>query len=318
MMRKYMICAVLAILFFSVNTPAAKIAAGGINNFQILFISFGVAAMLLTLACIKTGRIKKAAQYSGREYLGMALLGLIGTFGNNFFLFAGVRRISAQNATIINYLWPVVAIATGVIFLHEKITVKKVGAVLLSMAGIVLVATQGNFAGFSFGSITGILCCLGAAFTYGLFCTLNKKFDFDELISMSVYFWVSTAAAGLCLVSAGDFEPMTMTGFSGLVFIGVFPMALGYLLFAKALAGGDTAKVSIMSYATPFIALVIEHFLLGENLSTASMAGLAVIISGILLEMRDKSDTASMQSASAEEVYEGRITRQRARRRIAV
>lgn len=317
-MRKYMICAVLAILFFSVNTPAAKIAAGGINNFQILFISFGVAAMLLTLACIKTGRIKKAAQYSGREYLGMALLGLIGTFGNNFFLFAGVRRISAQNATIINYLWPVVAIATGVIFLHEKITVKKVGAVLLSMAGIVLVATQGNFAGFSFGSITGILCCLGAAFTYGLFCTLNKKFDFDELISMSVYFWVSTAAAGLCLVSAGDLEPMTMTGFSGLVFIGVFPMALGYLLFAKALAGGDTAKVSIMSYATPFIALVIEHFLLGENLSTASMAGLAVIISGILLEMRDKSDTASMQSASAEEVYEGRITRQRARRRIAV
>lgn len=318
MMRKYMICAVLAILFFSVNTPAAKIATDGINNFQVLFISFGVAAMLLTAVCAKTGRLKKAASYGARDYAVMALLGMIGTFGNNLLLFAGVEKISAQNATIINYLWPVVAIAAGVIFLHEKMTLKKVAAVLLSMTGIVLVATQGDFSGFSFGSIEGILCCFGGALTYGLFCTLNKKFDYDELISMSVYFWVSTAAAGLCLLPAGDLEPMTAGGFSGLVFIGVFPMALGYLLFAKALSGGDTAKVSIMSYATPFIALVIEHFLFGENLSAASMAGLAVIISGILLEMKDKSDTASMQSAGAEVSGRRRVSNQRARRKIAV
>ena len=58
--------------------------------------------------------------------------------------------------------------------------------------------------------------------------------------------------------------------------------------WALALKLGGTAKISNLAYATPFISLVWTFFILEEPIKPLSLIGLAVIIVGIFIQMKDK------------------------------
>jgi drug/metabolite transporter (DMT)-like permease len=60
-----------------------------------------------------------------------------------FFLF-GVRKADAQTAAIAGTLEPSVSIAVGILFLHEKVTLKTgIGSVLI-LTAVVLIAIYGS------------------------------------------------------------------------------------------------------------------------------------------------------------------------------
>jgi drug/metabolite transporter (DMT)-like permease len=63
---------------------------------------------------------------------------------------------------------------------------------------------------------------------------------------------------------------------------------VGYLLWSKALNGGDTAKISNLAYCVPALSMVISIIWLHEAASVLSAAGLAMIIIGIFIQMSGK------------------------------
>ena len=74
-------------------------------------------------------------------------------------------------------------------------------------------------------------------------------------------------------------------GLAGSVYLGIFEMGLTFVLWLKALKlSSTTAKVSNLIYLSPFISLVLIHFIVGETILLSTFVGLVFIISGILMQ----------------------------------
>ena len=74
-------------------------------------------------------------------------------------------------------------------------------------------------------------------------------------------------------------------GFTGGIYIGLFEMGITFVLWLNALKYSlTTAKVSNLIYISPFISLIIIHFIVGETILLSTIMGLALIVSGILMQ----------------------------------
>lgn len=60
----------------------------------------------------------------------MILIGLLGVFFYNYFLFLGTARLKAQTAFVINELWPALIILFSCWILKEKMNPGKAAAVI--------------------------------------------------------------------------------------------------------------------------------------------------------------------------------------------
>lgn len=48
---------------------------------------------------------------------------------------------------------------------------------------------------------------------------------------------------------------------------------------------GNTAVIANLAYLTPFVSLILTHFVLGEKITVFSVLGLVLIVTGIIIQM---------------------------------
>jgi drug/metabolite transporter (DMT)-like permease len=76
-----------------------------------------------------------------------------------------------------------------------------------------------------------------------------------------------------------------LNGVIGVSYVGIFEMGVTFFLWMKALSlSKTTAKVSNLIYFAPFISLFIVNLTIGEEIKTATIVGLILIIGGILMQ----------------------------------
>ena len=74
----------------------------------------------------------------------------------------------------------------------------------------------------------------------------------------------------------------------GFAWNGIFVMAIATVAWAMALKRGGNAKISNLAYITPFLSLVWTFFILHEKIRLLSLLGLALIILGIFIQLKDR------------------------------
>lgn len=173
-MKKSYIYASITVVIWATLAPVVKLLLNDIPSFEALAISSAFAFVFLLIVNIISGSIKLMKTYRVTDYLIMAGLGFIGLFAYSALYYFGIDQLSSQEACILNYLWPIMIVLFACIILKEKLTVRKIIALLLSFAGIV-VLMLGNADAGNGSRILGITACVGAAVCYGLFSVLNKK-----------------------------------------------------------------------------------------------------------------------------------------------
>ena len=246
-----------------------------------------VAAVFLFAVNLFAGKLMVLKTYRLRDYLITAGVGLLGTFFYNMFLVFGIDKMLASQAMIVNYLWPMMAVLAGCILLKEKMTVRKAVAVGMSFLGVVLVTSNGQLSGFTGGNLLGAFFCVLAAISYGLFVVLNKRLSYEASVSMMLYYVVSAVIAVACMLVSGNLPELGGVQSLGLLWIGLGDYAIAYVSWALAMKAGQTAKIANLAYITPFLSLVVAHFVLGDPITLWSIGGLAVIVAGIFLQMKD-------------------------------
>ncbi len=282
-MKKSYVFAVLAVLLWSTMAPATKYMLGDMPAMLVLAVSSMFATLFLFIVNLFTGKIKRAKEYSGKQYGLMAGLGFMGLFMYSSLYYHGLEVLTSHEACILNYLWPVMIMIFSAVILKEKIDALKVIAMLCAFLGVVVLSWGTPV--HSVSAVTGIIACIVAAVFYGLFSVLNKKFDFDQNIAMMVMWGVTSVCAFIYCAIAGNWAPMELKQWLGMIWIGVAADALGYLLWALALkhAGNETSSVSVIAYMTPFLSLVASAVFLKENIGFTAVIALVLIIGGIML-----------------------------------
>lgn len=283
-MKKSYLYAMITVLIWSTMATVVKLVVADIPNFQALFLGSAFAFLFLLAMNIINGSVKLMKTYSVRDYLMMAGLGFLGLFLYSALYYHGITVLGSQEACILNYLWPIMIVLFACVLLKEPFTVRKIAALALSFAGII-VLTLGGGAGGTSERVVGIICCVSAAVCYGLFSVLNKMHDLDQNITMMVI-WLTTA---VCSLAAGflteRFVPVVGMQWVGILWLGAVVNAVAYLLWALALKGAeDSARIANLAYLVPFLSIILSAVVLHERIRLTAAAALVLIIGGILLQ----------------------------------
>jgi drug/metabolite transporter (DMT)-like permease len=198
--------------------------------------------------------------------------------------------MAASQAFIINYLWPVMSVVFACIILKEKLTTRIVVALAMSFFGVLTVAGK-ELGDFSSGSFLGVVLCVLAAVSYGLFTALCGKWDYDYLVSMMISFFSTFILTSCINLASGEALSIGFSQILGFAWNGIFVMAIATVTWALALKKGGTAKISNLAYITPFLSLVWTFFILKEPIRLLSVLGLVLIVIGIFIQLKGTKKT---------------------------
>ena len=283
MKRSYMYAFTTVFLWATLAAVVKKILYD-IPNLEALAISSYISFVFLLLVNIVNGKIKTLRQMSRRDIGVISCLGFIGLFIYSALYYYGLSEMTSQEACIVNYLWPIMLVIFSCIILKEKMTITKLVAMVCSFIGIVILSvgsgenSDGNLA-------FGIISCVIAAACYGLFSVLNKKYNYDQNISMMIMWLVTAVCSTILGLLTENWVSIKGEQWLGLLWIGIVVDAIAYLLWALALNGaGNTAKIANLAFLTPFLSLVVSALFLEEEIELRAVIALVFIIGGILLQ----------------------------------
>ena len=296
-MKKTYLYAACAILMWSTMPTVSKLLLTELDSYTVLCISSLFAAIALFIINLCSHKWSILKSYRFMDYLKIAAIGLPGVFLYYVLYYLGAERMLASQAFIVNYLWPIMSIVFACIILKEKMTVRKVIAVIMSFLGVFTVAGK-DLVHFNAGIVLGSLFCFLGAVCYGLYTALNKKSPYDKQVSMTVTTVTSFLLSLLILLLRGKAVTVTAAQIPGIIWNGVFTMALANLAWALALAAGNTAKISNLAYITPFLSLIWTSLVLKEPINPASIIGLCLIVLGIFVQLKDSKTAVTHQTTT--------------------
>ena len=288
-MKKQYLYAGISILLWSTTATVTKLLLGSLNSMQILLISSFFAFIFLLIVNVIKGNLKELRNFKLKDYLQIFCIGLLGTFLYNLFLYLGINKMQASQAFIINYLWPIMTVVFACFILKEKMTIRKMVAIVLSFIGVIIVTSNGSLS-IESSSLIGALFCILAAISYGLFSVLNKMKKFNKFLSMMLFYLSSFIVSLLYILITKEWYIPQSNQLMGLLWIGILTSAISFTSWALALEKGNTAKISNLAYITPFLSLIWTGLVLKETITIYAIIGLIVIVLGIFIQIRDRAN----------------------------
>jgi drug/metabolite transporter (DMT)-like permease len=277
--RQSLIYTLSAVFLWSTVATAFKISLRGMNHAQLLF--FASLASTVALGFFSIRKISFASLFSVKS----VLLGFINPFVYYMLLFLAYSLLPAQEAQPLNYTWPIVLSLFAVLFLGEKMTIKKIVGLLFAFTGVIIIATRGSLSSLEFDNLKGIIVALSTSLVWGAFWILNIKDNRSNIIKLFTAFFYGTLFSGIYLFVFDSFKIEAPVYILGAVYVGLFEMGITFLLWNKGLElSKDRTITSTFAYLSPFLSLLFIALILGEKIKFSSILGLMLIVGGILYQ----------------------------------
>lgn len=163
----------------------------------------------------------------------------------------------------------------------KKITKRDLIPRLFILLGItaILSASDG-------GNVWGDLLALTNGIAYAVVqYLLDKDYPISDASIVGLNnLWLSLLIL-LTMSNQLDFSGISVYGWLGLIFLGVFQIGVAYLFFARGVRLISPLKASILSLTEPILNPIFVFFFVGETPSFLSLVGFAIILMGIGLTM---------------------------------
>lgn len=214
------------------------------------------------------------------------LLGLLGITIYHLALNFGELGISAGAASLIIATTPAITALVAVLFAGEKMTPLGWLGSALSFSGVALIAL-GDDSALRFDP-HALLVLLAAVVTALYFVLQKPMFARYRAVEVTAF---STWAGTLPLLL---FLPGFAAGVAGAgpyplaaaLYIGLFPSAVAYTIFAYALSKAPASLVTVYLYTVPVFGVLFSWLLLGEVPSWLTLIGGVVALGGIVVVNR--------------------------------
>lgn len=277
--------AIAATFLWSTIGTAFKLSLRYIAFADLLLFSTLVSTFILFLVMVITGKVKLLKDLMLVDWLRGAFLGVLNPFLYYLVLLKAYDLLLAQEAGTLNYIWPVVLVLLSIPLLKQKISWLSVGAILISFFGTLVIGTRGNILTLEFKNPFGVFLAVSSAIFWALFWIFNVKDKNDEVVKLFINFCFGSLFILIYVIASSGFHLPNYQGIVGSVYVGIVEMSITYIIWLKALQlSGTTAKVSNLIYLSPFISLIIIHFIVGEQIFLSTFLGLILIVTGILIQ----------------------------------
>lgn len=281
--RKAYFYGISTVLLWSTVASAFKLTLRSLDHAQLLFYSSAASTVFLALALAATRRLGRLRGLGLRECLASAGLGLLNPFLYYAVLFKAYDLLPAQIAQPLNYTWAIALSLLSIPMLKQKIGAREIGGGLLSYLGVLVISTRGDVLSFRLADPLGVALALISTVIWAMYWILNTRDRRDPLVRLFLNFAFGLPFTFLyCLIVSSPAVDAPV-GLAGAAYVGVVEMGLAFVLWLSALRlSVNTARVGNLIFISPFLSLVFIRTFVGEDILPATIAGLVLIVAGIV------------------------------------
>lgn len=283
---QFILMMILTVVFWGFAFPFIRIALDDLSFVNLTIMRFFVVCVvLIAILLLQPNRFSKLHK---KDILPIFILGFFGVMVYHLGLNFGEQFISPGAASLIIATIPVFIVILAFIFLHEKITLKMLIGVVLSLFGVIVMSLWGK-PGLSieityvFGALAVLLGAIMGAF----YTIAGKKLlDRYSALSLTVYAMLLGSLGLIPFLSMSLFEEvsaMSVNAWFAVLFLGVCSTVIAYLFWYVALEIKTASEISIYLYAIPVVSTIISYFLLGEEITLFFIFGGILVIAGLIV-----------------------------------
>jgi drug/metabolite transporter (DMT)-like permease len=252
----------------------------------------GVAVAFSVAAVLGMGKRLYAREpvfAAWRQPLAAWALGLAGLFGYHACYFAALSLAPPVEATLVNYLWPLLIVLFAGLLPGERMRWFHLAGAALGLIGCVLIVAPALDASASAARnpLVGYAFAAAAAFLWAGYSVLSRRFADVP----------SDAVAGFCAGTAALawachflFEPPfagDAAAWAIMAAMGLGPVGLAFYLWDIGMKRGDIKALGAASYLTPLLSTGLLLFA-GRGTPSLTLAlAAALIVGGAVLASKD-------------------------------
>jgi drug/metabolite transporter (DMT)-like permease len=275
----------IAIAVWGGSFIATKFALKEISPVSVVWLRFLIGVIILGIPMYSHRDFKI---YSARDIAELAWLGFLGITLHQWLQSSGLVTSEASTTAWLVSTTPIFMALLGWIFFKEKLTLPVISGIFLATIGVLFVVSKGRFSSIlsgNFGAPGDLLIILSAP-NWALFSVMSRPI-LEKYSPLKVTFyvllfgWLFTSVQFFASGNWQEIRQLTTTGWSSILFLGVFCSALAYIFYNEGVKAFTSTQVGIFLYLEPVIATIIAALLLSETFGWASGIGAGFIIVGV-------------------------------------
>ena len=229
----------LATLGWAGNTIAGRLAVGEVSPLVIVFMRWTIVFAILLMT--KRKELPAALPKLKGKWPWVFMMGALGLSFFNTLFYIAAQSTTAINLGLIQCAMPMFILIGVTLILKTKLTFSQIIGTILTMAGVLLIISKGDFSllvGLQINKGDWIMlgaCIFYAGYTIGL----QNRPDIDNMTMMTVFAgaaWVLSIPILLIEVTQGTAQwPATQLAWLIVLFISlIYSAALGVLILNEA------------------------------------------------------------------------------------
>ena len=216
------------------------------------------------------------------------IYGIIWFGAYNVCLNAGERYLDAGTSALVVNIGPILIALFAGVFLKEGFPRPLLIGTGVAFAGVVLIAvsTDKDSSAVATASTRGVVLCVAAAIFYAV-GVLTQKPALKTTPAVQAVWLGCIVGVVVCLPYApsliSELQDASVRDILVMVYLGVFPTAIGFSTWSYALKRLDAGKVAATTYLVPAIATLISWLVLDETPAALAFVGGAMCLIGVAI-----------------------------------
>lgn len=278
---------VLCTIFWAGAFIAGKLSAPFIPAFTLTFLRFSIATIIMYFIMRAKGENKYSLKK--KDIPVFLFTGFIGMFGYHVLFFTALKYTTAINSSIIGAANPIITSILGIIFLKDKVSLKRIVGILLSFTGVFLTITGASLDviksfTFNHGDLIMLLAVLMWA-AYSIFSKIVMPRYSPLILTYYSFLFCTIILIPFVIYDA----PWKLLGtvpyysYISVIYMSVFPSVIGYLVQQISIKHIGPSKTSIFINLVPVFSIILSLAILGETLAPIKLLTAALIILGVYI-----------------------------------
>lgn len=279
----------MTIIFWAFAFPFISIGLEELSPVNLTIMRLMIVCIFFIIILIL--KPKKFSKFHKKDFIPIFLLGFFGIITYHLCLNYGQQYVSPSVASLIIATIPIYIVIFAVIFLKEKITLKIISGIILSLIGVVIISSFGSpdtilEIKYISGAFAIIIAALGGA---GYTIAGKKLLQRYSALSLTVYAFLIGSIGLIPFVGNSLFEEilrLSIIGWGAIIFLAFFSTVIGYIFWYIALEIRNASEISIYLYFIPVLSTIISYFWLNVRVTIFFILGGVLVIIGLIIVNR--------------------------------
>lgn len=275
---------IAGVLWGSMGLFVRTLNAQGLASMEIVGLRATVTVVVLFLFLLLFDR--KLFKICWKDLWCFLGTGICSIVFFNFCYFKAITLTSLSVAAILLYTAPAIVMVLSYFLFQEKLTKRKLLALVMTFVGCVLVTGILT----ETGNVTagGILVGLGAGLGYALYSIFSRYALERGYTSLTITFYTFLIAAigSFFFADMGKVARVAMNGGGNLFFclaFGVLCTVVPYLTYTLGLQYVENGKASIIASVEPVTATLLGAVLFHEKLTVSGVLGIVLVLAALMI-----------------------------------